>query len=153
MENTKLQKILFELISNGNLEEIKSFFQNNPESVNFTDTNGVSAVLFCYYMQKPDIGEYLIKNGADVGIFEASAAGKTELLKKILEKNPESVNKYSADGFQALGFACFFGQTDAARILIESEAPINEFSQNELKVMPIHSAAASQNLGNHPVVN
>ena len=91
-------------------------------------------------------GSILIKNGADVGIFEASAAGKTDLLKKILEKNPESVNKYSADGFQALGFACFFGQTDAARILIKSEAPINEFSQNELKVMPIHSAAASQNL-------
>jgi len=146
MENIKLQKNLFELITNGNSEKIKLFLQNNPELVDSTDENGVSAVLFCYYMQKPDIGDYLIKNGANVGIFEASAAGKTEQLKKILKENPDSANRFSADGFQALGFACFFGQNDAARILIESGAPINNYSQNELKVMPLHSAAASQNL-------
>ena len=63
-----------------------------------------------------------------------------------MKENPDSVNKYSDDGFQALGYACFFGQTNAARILIESGAPINKSSQNELKVMPLHSAAASQNL-------
>ncbi len=82
MENTKLQKNLFELISNGNYEEIKSFLQNNPELVNSTDENGVSAVLFCYYAQKPDMGDYLIKNGANVGIFEASAAGIIDQFKE-----------------------------------------------------------------------
>ena len=61
MENTKVQKKLFELISKGNLEEIKSFLKNNPKSVNYKNENGVSAVLFCYYTQKPDIGEYLNK--------------------------------------------------------------------------------------------
>lgn len=146
MRNLKLQKNLYDLIMNGNIEEIKSFLQKNPDLINSTDENGVSAVLFCYYIQKPEIGDYLIKIGANVGIFEASVAGKTEQLKNILKENPDSINSYSADGFQALGFACFFGQTDAARILIKSGAPINNYSQNELKVMPLHSAAASQNL-------
>jgi ankyrin repeat protein len=142
----KFQKNLFTYISAGNIEAIKSLVNDNPQLVNFSDNLGISAVLYSYYTQNPDIGDYLIENGANVGIFEASAGGKIEQLQEILEMNPDCVNEYSADGFQALGYSCFFGHMAAVRILIKSGASVNSFSQNELKVMPLHSAVANQNL-------
>ncbi len=136
----------FELISQGNLEKIEAYLQEFPDAVNFTDANGISAVLFCFYVQQPGIGKYLIQQGARVGIFEACASGMNNMLRQILQQKPESVNIFSNDGFQALGYACFFGQTETARIMVEAGAEINSPSKNSFMVMPLHSAVANQNI-------
>jgi ankyrin repeat protein len=55
---------------------------------------------------------------------------------------PNKIDDYTADGFTALGLACYFGQYEVARYLIEQGADINLPSQNGFNVYPIHSAAA-----------
>ena len=41
----------------------------------------------------------------------------------------------SGDGFTALHFACYFGQPEAARLLIEKEAALDTVSSNPMKLM------------------
>jgi ankyrin repeat protein len=77
-------------------------------------------------------------------IFEAAAVGKTERLRELLDQDPSLANAWAADGFQPLGLASFFGHFDAVQFLVEHGAEVNSASRNQMKVMPLHSAAAAQ---------
>jgi ankyrin repeat protein len=78
-------------------------------------------------------------------VFEASAAGRAERLRELLDEDPSLANAWADDGFQPLGLASFFGHVEAARVLVQRGAEVNSASRNDMKVMPLHSAAATGN--------
>jgi uncharacterized protein len=82
--------------------------------------------------------------GRELDVFEASALGRAERLRELLDEDPSLANAWAGDGFQPLGLASFFGHVDAARLLVERGAEVNSASRNPMKVMPLHSAAAAQ---------
>jgi ankyrin repeat protein len=81
--------------------------------------------------------------GRELDVFEASALGRMERLRELLDEDPSLANAWAGDGFQPLGLASFFGHVDAARLLVERAAEVNSASHNPMKVMPLHSAAAA----------
>src|SRR5512133_2806200 len=81
--------------------------------------------------------------GRELDVFEASALGRMERLRELLDEDPSLANAWAGDGFQPLGLASFFGHVDAARLLVERGAEVNSASRNDFKVMPLHSAAAT----------
>lgn len=76
-------------------------------------------------------------------IFEAAAVGRTARVRELLEEDPSRANAWAEDGFQPLGLASFFGHVSTARVLVERGAEVNSASRNDQKVMPLHSAAAT----------
>jgi ankyrin repeat protein len=92
------------------------------------------------------LAELIASKKKALDIFEATALGSLDRLKQCLRDDPSPINSRSKDGFTALHFACFFGQPDAARLLIESGAAVDAVAANPTKVMPLHSAASSRNL-------
>jgi len=64
-------------------------------------------------------------------------------LKTIIDECNANVNNIDANGWSALHHACYTGCIDSARTLIESDAKVNAFS-NQNKT-PLHLAA----LNNH----
>jgi len=82
--------------------------------------------------------------GRELDVFEASGLGRPDRLRKLLDDDPSLANAWANDGFQPLGLASFFGHADTARLLVERGAEVNSASQNPMKVMPLHSAAAAQ---------
>jgi uncharacterized protein len=103
----------------------------------------MSDVLDAVYRGDRDEAERLAA-GRDLDVFEAAALGRTERLRELLAEDPSRANAFADDGFQPLGLASFFGHVDAARLLVEQSAEVNSASQNQMKVMPLHSAAAAQ---------
>jgi ankyrin repeat protein len=81
--------------------------------------------------------------GRELDVFEAAALGRSDRLADLLDENPGLANAFADDGFQPLGLASFFGQVEAVRLLIERGAEVNSASRNPMKVMPLHSAAAT----------
>jgi ankyrin repeat protein len=81
--------------------------------------------------------------GKELNVFEASALGDSARLRALLDSDRELANAWAEDGFQPLGLASFFGHEDAARVLVERGAEVNSASRNQMKVMPLHSAAAA----------
>ena len=79
----------------------------------------------------------------ELDIFEAAAVGRTARVRELLDEDPSLANAWAEDGFQPLGLASFFGHVATARLLVERGAEVNSASRNDMKVMPLHSAAAA----------
>ena len=95
-----------------------------------------------YRGDQPRADELLAAN-PDLDVFEASAVGRAERLRELLDGDPSLANAWADDGFQPLGLASFFGHVEAARLLVERGAEVNSASRNDMKVMPLHSATAT----------
>jgi ankyrin repeat protein len=105
----------------------------------------MSELLQAVYQGNQARVDELLAASPDLDVFEASAVGRTDRLRELLDGDPSLANAWADDGFQPLGLACFFGHVDAARLLVERGAEVNSASRNDLKVMPLHSAAATGN--------
>jgi len=105
----------------------------------------MSELLRAVYQGNQARVDELLAASPDLDVFEASAVGRTDRLRELLDGDPSVANAWADDGFQLLGLACFFGHLDAARLLVERGAEVNSASRNDLKVMPLHSAAATGN--------
>jgi ankyrin repeat protein len=78
-------------------------------------------------------------------VFEAAAFGRTDRLRELLNEDPSRANAFGDDGFHPLGLACFFGQLEAARLLVDRGADVDALSKNEqVQTAAIHAAAAAQ---------
>ena len=90
----------------------------------------------------------LLAADPELNLFEASALGRTERVRELVEDDPESANAYGDDGFQPLGLACFYGHLDAAKVLLDHGADPNTLSRNPyVKTNALHAAVASENKG------
>jgi ankyrin repeat protein len=103
----------------------------------------MSELLQAIYRGDTARAEELLADQPELDVFEAAAVGKTERLRELLDQDPSLANAWAEDGFQPLGLASFFGHVEAARLLVERGAELNSASRNEMKVMPLHSAAAT----------
>ena len=86
--------------------------------------------------------------GRELDVFEASALGRTDRLRELLDADQSLVNAYGDDGFHPVGLASFFGHVDAARLLYERGADANQIARNEhIQTAAIHAAAAAGDTG------
>lgn len=144
--NTSHSVLFLEAIQAGNRAEVESLLATDASLVNAQTENGLSAVLLAAYYGESEIARLLAERGASLNIFEAAAVGEVNRVVKLLGGQPELANAYAEDGFQPLGLACYFGHLEVARVLLERGAAVNSASNNNQRVMPLHSAVANQHL-------
>jgi uncharacterized protein len=137
---------LFEAIQKGDTHQIESIIKSNPKILHSVDKNGLGIVSTAIYNNEPDIARWLVQAGAPVTFHEHCALGNILDVKNNLTRQPELINKFSPDGFQALGLAAFFGQSEVAEYLIQEGAELNTPSKNPMAVRPIHSSVAAQHM-------
>lgn len=78
----------------------------------------------------------------ELSVFEASAFGRVERLRRILDGDRSHATAFSDDGFTALHLAVFGEQAEAARVLIEHGADVNVRSTGPIaQVEPLGTAA------------
>jgi|WetSurMetagenome_2_1015567.scaffolds.fasta_scaffold19876_3 uncharacterized protein len=137
---------LFEAIQKGDIHQIESIIKSDPKIIHSTDQTGLGVVSTAIYYNEPDTARWLIQAGAPVTFHEHCALGNLLEVKDILIKQPELINQFSVDGFQALGLAGFFGQCEVAEYLIKEGAEVNTPSKNPMAVRPLHSSVAAQHM-------
>ena len=136
----------FELLQAGDADGLRRILQQDPAHFEARDSAGVSLLMHSLYRGRRDLAELIASKKEALDIFEAAALGRLDRLKQCLRDAASAINSRSKDGFTALHFACFFGQPDAARLLIENGAAVDAVAANPTQVMPLHSAASSRNL-------
>jgi uncharacterized protein len=135
---------IFEAIRNDDVEQARALVAANPSVGKQRDADGVSALLTALYYGRSAIADELVRPRPELDAFEAAAYGDVDRLRALLVDDAAPANAWSPDGFQPLGLAVFFGHPDAARLLIEHGAEVNEPARHaHIKAAPIHSATAA----------
>ncbi len=137
------QEDVIKAVQSGDAAALKTFLHDDPALASARDGNGVSALMYAFYFRQPEIANLLLAAKSELDIFEATAAGKSELVSEITKRDPEAAKQSSPDGFTALHFAAFFNHQEIARDLIRHGADVAAVAKNAMKVSPIHSAAAA----------
>ncbi|MDF2432372.1 MAG: uncharacterized protein JWP44_2003 [Mucilaginibacter sp.] len=133
---------LEQYITSADLVNLDALLKQNPALAKSRTSHQVSAVMLSCYYKLPAVTELLLKYVDDLNLFEASAAGKFDVVAHLIHTNPEAINFYAEDGFTPLGLACYFGQYEIARYLVLKGADVNLPSNNGFRVYPLHSASA-----------
>jgi ankyrin repeat protein len=145
----------FELLQAGDADGIRRILEEDPAVCEARDATGVSLLMHCLYRGRRDLAELIASKKKALDIFEATSLGRLDRIQECLRDtaaskshsiDSHSIDSHSKDGFTALHFACFFGQPEAARLLIESGAAVDAVAANPMQVMPLHSAASARNL-------
>ena len=134
---------VFELIDAGDVDALRDALDVDPDLAGTRSGEGLSAVLYALYNGKSDLVEPLLDANPPLDIFDAAAVGRTRGLEELLDGEQELATSWSPDGFTALHLAAFFGQEEAARILLARGAEVNLVARHvTIHVTPLHSAAA-----------
>jgi ankyrin repeat protein len=142
-----MSEALFETIAAGDEERLREQLDLKPELAGVKNEDGLSPVLHALYNGKRELVEVLLAANPPLDVFDAAAVGRTRGLEELLDSEAELAHAWSPDGFTALHYAAFFGQQDAARILLERGAAVGLVARNAtIHVTPLHSAAS----GAHP---
>lgn len=134
--------ILEDYIATANLAALNQLLNEQPQLAKAPTSHGVSPLMLACYYKKQEVVALLLKHIDEINLFEASAAGKLDVVAYMLSNRPDSVNNFAPDGFTPLGMACYFGQAEVARYLVMKGADVNLPSNNGYRVFPLHSAAA-----------
>ena len=132
----------FDAIKQGNRHEVERQLIVDPALIHVRE-EGLGPIMIAAYHGQAEIASFLADKTVALTIFEAAATGKINNILRLLARDPQLVNAYAADGFQALGLASYFGHLESAEYLVKAGAPVNSPSRNDLKATPLQSAAAA----------
>jgi uncharacterized protein len=141
----------FELLQPGDFDGLRRLLDEEPGCAEARDANGISLLMQLLYRGRRDLAETVAARKKALDIFEAASLGRMDRLKELASDRSAvtdrtGIDVRSGDGFTALHFAGFFGQGEAARVLIEAGAAVDAVASNPMQVMPLHSAASARNL-------
>src|SRR6266436_363378 len=135
----------FELLRAGDADGLRRILALDPAASEARDATGVSLLMHSIYRGRRDLAELIASTKKTLDIFEATSLGRLDRLQQCL-RDAAAIDSRSKDGFTSLHFACFFGQPEAARLLIESGAAVDAVAANPMQFTPQHSAASARNL-------
>ncbi len=136
----------FDAIAKGDASAVEALLTQQPKLAAARNDQGVSAVLTAIYNQQREIADRLLLAAPVLDIFDAAATGQLEQLRTLLDADVALANAEASDGARPLHLACFFGQTEAANLLLDCGADVNVAVAAFGGVFPIHSAAASRSV-------
>ncbi|HZR22354.1 MAG TPA: ankyrin repeat domain-containing protein [Vicinamibacterales bacterium] len=128
-------------IKAGEFDRVKLMVTADPALVEARSGKGESAILTAVYHGQKDIVNLLVARGADLTIFEASAAGEVERIERLIDRG-EPVNGFSPDGWTPLHLAAFFGHVKILEMLLGQDADVAAISRNSNGNTPLHAALA-----------
>jgi uncharacterized protein len=133
----------FAAVAAGDKDAVCELLGRRPELAGERNADGLSPVLHALYNGKSDLVEPILDANPPLDVFDAAAVGRTRGLEELLDGEPELVGAWSPDGFTALHLAAFFGQEDAAKVLLDRGADARVVSRHrEIQVAPVQSAGA-----------
>ncbi|HWA32739.1 MAG TPA: ankyrin repeat domain-containing protein [Cyclobacteriaceae bacterium] len=135
---------IYDLLKEKNTNELINLLKLDPPLVNFRDSRGATILMLAFYFRNNELSSYILSVRRPADIYEGAIAGDLDSVKKFLSVDSATLNKHSADGFTALGFACFFDRPVVAKYLLAEGADPNIPSNNSFKVAPLHSSVAAK---------
>lgn len=139
-------KKLMEAIRAGDKAGLEALLRAEPGLLEFAAPNGSSVMLLAAYYGHPELADVFLRHGAKADVFEASALGDLETVRRLVGGDRTLVNAFAADGFYPLGLAAFFGHRAIVEFLLKNGADVKTAARNAQKVAALHGAVARRDV-------
>jgi len=133
---------LIEAVKAADLDAVTALLDASPEVIKGRPADGASPLLLAAYQGADDVVALLCERGLEPDVFEATTLGDVARLSLLVIADAGQVRAYSPDGWTPLHLACYFGQAQAAGLLLARGAAINAVSTNPARNTPLHAAIA-----------
>lgn len=130
----------------GDPDQTDALLAATPGLADTRTPGGVSALMLALYAGHRAVARRIAASRDGIDVFEASALGFLDALRRSLEMDPEGAHHLSADGMRPLHLAARFGQAKACEILLETGADPDPISDNPIAFRPLHAAIAGGSL-------
>ena len=134
---------IFKAIDMADVEALTDLLEKDPSLASVRSNDGMSAVLFSLYINKPEVTKLLLKFKPELDIYDLSALGGAGQISALLATNSKSVHEYSGDGFTALHVASYFGHANVVSLLLKNDADVDKVAMNGSDLTALQSAVAS----------
>ncbi|MBI4472881.1 MAG: sigma-70 family RNA polymerase sigma factor [Acidobacteria bacterium] len=131
---------LLKAARSGDTARVKALLEADPRLIAARDPLGNTALIIAVNSGHHELARLLFDSGVQPDFHEAAAIGDTELVARLLDRNPALLNSFSREGFPALALAAHFGHADTVQFLLERSADIDLRSGHPLGVTPLHAA-------------
>ena len=131
-------------VKKGDIEAVAALLAESPSLLNETNEAGQSATLLARYYRQDLLADFLLTQEPKLDLYSAVAVGKLNVVRDELRRDPALIGKHSPDGWTPLHLAAFFGQLEAADLLVRHGAEVEATSTNAMKTAPLHAAAAGR---------
>jgi uncharacterized protein len=135
---------LFAAIEASDVDRVRAIVGEDPGLAEARDGAGVSALMRARYRFDRGLVEAVRAQVDELDLFEAASFGDLDRITELLAYDPASVESYSGDGFTALHFAAFFGQAEAAKLLIAHAADVEAPGHGWMTGTALNSAASGR---------
>ena len=132
----------FAVVQAGDAKRVGELLDGDPGLVRARGEKGESPILVAVYYGRRAVLDLLLSRGAQLDIFEAAAAGRSDRITQLVTKDGKLVNSYASDGFTPLGLAAFFGHREVVDLLLRHGADVNAVSQNATGYTALTGAVA-----------
>lgn len=134
----------FAAIVAGDATTVRALIDGNPGLIQEKAADGASASLTALYNGHAPLADELAARAGQLSVFEAAAFDDVDRLSELITLDRSSTESWSADGWQPLHLAAYFGRGESVRVLLDADAPVAEPSRNAMAVHPLHAAASGQ---------
>ena len=132
----------FTAVEAGDTSAVRALLDDEPALLATVSADGVRPPLTALFNGHAALADELAARSEPLDVHEASAFDDNGRLRTLLAEDPGQVRSWSVDGWQPLHLAAYFGRAEAARQLLDLNAPVDDCSRNSMQVTALHAAAA-----------
>jgi uncharacterized protein len=116
----------FVIAGHGNLEEVRSMLEKNPELLNasyaWSETDHETAIQGAAQVSSVAVATYLLDRGAPLEICTAAMLGRKDEVERRIRDQPDNINSKGAHGIPLLPHAAWSGDLELVQYLFRNGA-------------------------------
>lgn len=132
---------LFDAIAARDPEHVRELLAEQPALARARDRQGLPAILVARYRYELDILDALVAAASELDVHEATVTGDAARVRALVEADPTSRERYTADGFTPLHLAAYFSEPQVTAALVELGAAVDAWTTGEVGMQALHLAA------------